>query len=176
MARLPRGRKKGTVVPERRNIDDTSNLALDSIGTPFSLRLFIDCAHEHDVSFKARRIYRNRTYVIFHGGCDRWAYAFMKGWKALPRVPFNFHDAHDLGPEVTHRASRYTVRRVLRQRFSSAKNVIVLIGQNTRNLYRYVPWELDVALQLGLPIIAANLNRKRVSIASCARQSFGMNT
>lgn len=85
----------------------------------------------------------------------------MKGWNALPTVPFDFADAHNLGPELTDRASEATVKRALRQRFSNAKNVVVLIGQKTRNLYRYVRWELDVALELGLPIIAVNLNGTR---------------
>src|SRR5215204_1939815 len=39
--------------------------------------------------------------------------------------------------------------------------VIVLVGQNTKNLYRFVRWEIDLALELDLPIIVANLNEKR---------------
>jgi hypothetical protein len=53
------------------------------------------------------------------------------------------------------------VKRALRQRFSNAKDVVVIVGQKTRNLYRYVRWELEVALQFDLPIIAVNLNGKR---------------
>jgi hypothetical protein len=105
--------------------------------------------------------YRNKTYVVFDADNDIWAYGRMKGWNALSTVPFSFDDAHNLGPELTDRASEPTVKRALRQRFSNAKNVVVLIGQKTRNLYRYVRWELDVALQLDLPIIAVNLNGKR---------------
>ena len=105
--------------------------------------------------------YRNKTYVIFDADNDIWAYGRMKGWDALPTVPFNFADAHDLGPELTYRASEATVKRALRQRFSNAKNVIVLVGQSTRNLYRYVRWELEVAIDLDLPIIAVNLTGKR---------------
>lgn len=105
--------------------------------------------------------YRNKTYVIFDADNDIWAYGRMKGWNALPSIPFNFDDAHNLGPELTDRASEATVKRALRQRFSNAKNVVVLIGLKTRNLYRYVRWELDVALQLDLPIIAVNLNGRR---------------
>jgi len=105
--------------------------------------------------------YRNKTYVIFDADNDIWAYGRMKGWNALPTVPFSFADAHNLGPELTYRASEATVKRALRQRFSNAKNVIVLVGQKTRNLYRYVRWELEVALQLDLPIIAVNLNGNR---------------
>ena len=53
------------------------------------------------------------------------------------------------------------MKRKLGERFSSAKQIIVLIGESTKNLYRYVRWELDVALDLDLPIIAVNLNGKR---------------
>jgi hypothetical protein len=105
--------------------------------------------------------YRNKTYVVFDADNDIWAYGHMKGWNALPTVNFDSADAHNLGPELTDRASEPTVKRALRQRFSSAKNVVVLIGEKTRNLYRYVRWELEVALQLDLPIIAVNLKGKK---------------
>lgn len=105
--------------------------------------------------------YRNKTYVIFDGDTDMYAYRFMRGWRALEHLDFDFHDAHDLGSELTDLASEETVRRRLRERFSPAKQVIVLIGPNTRHLYRFVRWELRVALDLGLPIIAVNLNGAR---------------
>ncbi len=40
--------------------------------------------------------YRNRTYIIFDGDNDMWAYAYMKGWKTNDQIDFNFYDAHDL--------------------------------------------------------------------------------
>lgn len=116
----------------------------------------------HMLCYTCREMaYRNKTYVVFDADNDGWAYRYMKGWDALPTVPFGFADAHNLGPELTGRAHEPTVKRALRLRFSNAKNVVVLIGQKTRFLYRYVRWELDVALQFDLPIIAVNLNRKR---------------
>jgi antiphage defense system Thoeris ThsB-like protein len=105
--------------------------------------------------------YRNRTYVIFDGDSDIWAYGRMKGWNALPTVDFDFYNAHDLGSELTDRASEQTVKARLRLRFGSAKQVVLLIGGHTRYLYRFVRWELDVALQVGLPIVAVNLNGLR---------------
>jgi len=39
--------------------------------------------------------------------------------------------------------------------------VVVLVGKKTKNLHKFVRWELDLALELGLPIIVANLNEKR---------------
>jgi hypothetical protein len=104
--------------------------------------------------------YRNKTYVIFDGDNDMWAYAFMKGWKSNENMDFNFYDAHDIRP-LTDRASEDTVKRALRERFSNAKQVVVLVGENTRNLYRFVRWEIEIAEQLNLPIIVVNLNDKR---------------
>ena len=89
-----------------------------------------------------------------------WAYRYMRGWKVNKHIDFNFHDAHDLNV-ITDRASPDQVRRKLRERFSSGKQAIVLIGENTRHKHRFVRWEMEVALDLELPIVAVNLNQKR---------------
>lgn len=104
--------------------------------------------------------YRNKTYVVFDGDNDIYSYGFMKGWKSNENMDFNFHDAHELRT-LADRASEETVKRALRERFSNAKQVIAMIGENTKNLYRFVRWELDVALGLDLPIVAVNLNGLR---------------
>lgn len=104
--------------------------------------------------------YRNKTYVIFDGDNDMWAYGFMKGWKSNENMDFNFHDAHDIRP-LSDRASEDTIKLRLRERFSSAKQVVVLVGENTKNLYRFVRWEIEVAQKLGLPIIVVNLNGQK---------------
>lgn len=104
--------------------------------------------------------YRNKTYVIFDGDKDMWAYAYMKGWKENENIDFNFYDAHDIRP-LTDRASEETVKQRLRERMASAKQTIVLIGENTKNLYRFVRWEMELALKKDIPIIAVNLNDKR---------------
>lgn len=101
--------------------------------------------------------YKNKTYVVFDGDTDMWAYAYMKGWKQNEHIDFNFHDAHDQNV-ITDRASEDTVKRRLRERFASAKQIVVLIGEHTKNLYKFVRWEMEVAQKLDLPIIAVNLN------------------
>ncbi len=110
--------------------------------------------------------YRNKTYIVFDGDNDMWAYAYMKGWKNNDHIDFDFHDAHDLNV-ITDRASEETTKRKLRERFSAAKQVVVLIGEHTKNLYRFVRWEIEVAQSLNLPIVAANLNKKRSYDAEC---------
>jgi hypothetical protein len=104
--------------------------------------------------------YRNKTYVIFDGDNDMWAYGFMKGWKSNENMDFNFYDAHDIRP-LTDRASEETVRTALRSRFANAKQAIVLVGENTKNLYRFVRWEIEIAQKNDLPIIVVNLNGGR---------------
>jgi MTH538 TIR-like domain (DUF1863) len=104
--------------------------------------------------------YRNKTYVIFDGDEDMWAYKYMLGWKAQEHMDFDFHDAHDLNT-ITDRAGEESVKTKLRERFRNTKQVIVLVGEKTKNLYRFVRWEIEVTLDLGLPIIAVNLNNKR---------------
>jgi hypothetical protein len=102
--------------------------------------------------------YSDKTYIIFDGDNDKWAYGRMKGWKALENVDFDFEDAHDEFP-LTYRAEDEAyIKGKLSKRFSVAKQVVVLIGEQTKNLYKFVRWELDTALELKIPIIAVNLN------------------
>lgn len=104
--------------------------------------------------------YRNKTYVIFDGDNDMWAYAFMKGWKQNENVDFDFYDAHDLRP-LRDRASEETVKRSLHERMNNAKQVIVLVGEQTKGLYQFVRWEIQLAMDKDLPIIVVNLNGTR---------------
>lgn len=104
--------------------------------------------------------YQNKTYVIFDGDKDIWAYGFMKGWKSNDNVEFDFYDAHEL-KTIRNESSEETIKRTLRARMKDAKQVIVVIGESTRHLYRYVRWEMELALEMGLPIIAVNLNGTR---------------
>lgn len=106
--------------------------------------------------------YQDPTYVIFDGDEDAWAYRYMRGWKANERVNFDFRDAHDLDTMTSRAQDEYYVKGNLRRRMEQSSAVLVLIGAKTKNLYRFVRWELDLALDLDLPIIGVNLNDKRV--------------
>jgi hypothetical protein len=104
--------------------------------------------------------YRNKTYVIFDGDNDIWAYRYMRGWKSNERVDFDFFDAHDLRP-LTDRASPATVKLTLRARLGNTRQAIVLVGPQTKNLYRFVRWEIETCLDIEIPIIVVNLNGQR---------------
>lgn len=105
--------------------------------------------------------YRNKTYIIFDGDNDKWAYARMKGWKALEHIDFDFENAHDEYTLTSNASNEDYIKGKLRKRFQNASQVIVLIGESTKNLYKYVRWELEVAQNMNIPIIAVNLNGNR---------------
>lgn len=84
----------------------------------------------------------------------------MKAWKQNENISFSFIDAHDLR-QARDTSLESTIKRRLRERLLNSKVLVVLIGQQTRYLYRFVRWEMEQALSLGVPIIGVNLNGKR---------------
>lgn len=104
--------------------------------------------------------YRNKTYVCFDGDEDIRYYRLMTAWKANDNLPFNFHDAHDLNTARDSSAEE-SIKRKLRERFANSKMLIVLIGEKTRYLRKFVKWEMEVATRLDLPIVGVNLDGAR---------------
>lgn len=104
--------------------------------------------------------YRNKTYVGFDATTDMHYYRLMQAWKSNKRIDFNFYNVHDINsnPRLT---SETTIKRQLRERFENTKNFILLVGTQTRYLYRYVRWEINEAIERELPIIVVNINKKR---------------
>jgi hypothetical protein len=107
------------------------------------------------------------TYVIFDGDRDQWAYRFVRGWHSHPNIPFLFIDAHDLDNMTSRAQSEEYVKSRLRERMGQSTVAMVLIGESTKNLYRFVRWEMELALSLDLPIVAVNLNESRQQDALC---------
>ena len=104
--------------------------------------------------------YRNKVYVSFDGDNDINYYWLMRAWKQNDKTNFNFFDAHDLNT-ARDSSLEETIKRKLRERFLNAKIFVVLIGESTRYLYKFVRWEMQQALKLNLPIIGVNLNGLR---------------
>jgi hypothetical protein len=110
--------------------------------------------------------YKNKTYIAFDGDKDIHYYRLMTAWSANPRFDFEFHDAHDLNT-ARDSSQEESIKKQLRERFANSKVFIVLIGESTRNLTKFVKWEIEVAVRLDLPIIAINLNDSRGQDSRC---------
>ena len=104
--------------------------------------------------------YRNKTYVCFDGDTDMHYYRLMCAWKQNNGMDFNFSNAHDLNSSKDT-SSEDTIKRKLRERLVNSKIMVVLVGEKTRYLYKFVRWEMEQALSLNIPIIAVNLNGRR---------------
>jgi hypothetical protein len=115
---------------------------------------------------KKTMAYKNKTYIAFDGDKDIRYYSLMKAWKQNDNSDFDFYDAHDINTALDT-SSEDTIKRRLRERMNNSKVFVLLIGTNTKNLYKFVRWEIDTALALNLPIIAVNLNNSRVKDSFC---------
>lgn len=104
--------------------------------------------------------YRNKTYVCFDGDTDIHYYRLMCAWKQNDGINFNFYDAHDLN-YAKDTSTEETIKRRLRERLHNTKVFVVLIGEKTRYLHKFVRWEIEQALLLDIPIIGVNLNGLR---------------
>ena len=104
--------------------------------------------------------YRNKVFISFDGDNDIHYYRLMRAWKQNDRTDFNFFDAHDIN---TARDTSFetTIKRRLQERLANAKVFVSLIGTDTRYLYKFVRWELEQGIRLGLPMIGVNLNGMR---------------
>ncbi len=103
--------------------------------------------------------YRNKTYIIFDADTDMKHYRLMTAWKENQKIDFDFHNAHDLNVLI-NRASEEQIKRKLRERLKNTKQAVVLVGEKTKNLYKFVRWEIEVCIELDIPIIAVNLDKK----------------
>lgn len=104
--------------------------------------------------------YRNKTYVCFDGDSDIHYYRLMQAWHQSDHTNFSFYNAHDLN-YARDSSLEASIKRQLRERLANSKVFVVLIGATTRYLFKFVRWEMEQALSLGLPIIAVNLNGLR---------------
>jgi hypothetical protein len=115
--------------------------------------------------------YRNKTYICFDGDTDMAYYRMMTAWHANPKFSFEFANAHDLNT-ARDSSQEESIKRQLRERFANSKELIVLIGERTKLLTKFVQWEMEAALKLGLPIIGVNLNGARARDERCPPAIF----
>jgi len=101
------------------------------------------------------------TYIAFDGDKDILDYRFMRGWSANKRIDFELLDAHDLDNMTPRARGEAYVKPKLRERMNRSAAVVVLVGESTKFLHKYVHWEIELAIELGVPLIAANLNKMR---------------
>lgn len=103
--------------------------------------------------------YKNKVYVAMDADSDLRYYYLMKAWKQSDHSSFDFYDAHDINN--IYDKSEESIKAGLQERFRNSKVFVLLVGDSTRYLYKYVRWEIEQAIKRELPIIVVNLNGTR---------------
>lgn len=103
---------------------------------------------------------KDKIYVAFDGDTDIHYYYLLKAWTNNDNFDFEIKDAHDLN-YARDTSMEESIKAQLRIRLQNSKALILLIGEKTKYLYKFVRWELEYALKNQLPIIAVNLNGRR---------------
>lgn len=106
--------------------------------------------------------YRNGTYIAFHaeGKTDPTAsdiryYRVMKAWHRHDDIEFRFVNSHEKVTAVRDSSSQATIMKSLRERLDNSKNMILIVGDSTRNDTDFVPYEISYAVDVcKIPIIA----------------------
>ena len=107
--------------------------------------------------------YRNKTYMCFDGDNDIHYFYLMKAWKHNQNdffKDFSFYDAHEIN-YARDDSKEESIKRQLLERLNNSKLFIILIGEQTKYLTKFVRWEMEQAIKQDIPIIAINLNGKR---------------
>lgn len=104
--------------------------------------------------------YRNKIYVAFDADEDMKYYTLLTARNANENIDFEMYNAHWLN-NITDRANEDTIKLKLKERMKNSKLFILLVWEKTKFLYKYVRWEIEQAINQGLPIVVVNLNGNR---------------
>lgn len=103
--------------------------------------------------------YRNGIYIAFDGQgttspdeSDIKYFNLLKAWKKSDQ-DFKFSDSHKKTYQVRDYSSRETLKRRLRERLNESKNFLLILSGDTRSDREMLNYEIEVAIELGLPII-----------------------
>jgi hypothetical protein len=103
--------------------------------------------------------YRNKTFVSFDGDTDMHYYRLMTAWKQNDGFDFNFYDAHDINT-ARDSSQEESIKAALAERMRNSKVFVLLVGEKTRYLTKFVKWEIEQAIKRNLPMIIVNLGGK----------------
>ena len=90
--------------------------------------------------------YRNKTFVSFDGDSDMSYYRLMQAWKQNDGIAFNFYNAHDLNT-ARDSSQEASIKAQLSERMRNTSVFVLLVGERTRYLQKFVRWEIEQAIK-----------------------------
>jgi len=106
---------------------------------------------------------RTGTYIAFHANgkkepteSDMKYFNLLKAWRVRDDNDFTFVNSHEKTSAIRDWSCRDTIVRHLKSRMLRSKNMILIIGQTTKEDTDWVPFEIRYAIdECQIPIIAA---------------------
>jgi hypothetical protein len=107
--------------------------------------------------------YRTATYIAFYanGKTEPKAsyskyYDLLTAWNVREDNDFCFTDSHEKAGAIQNSSQRETVTRLVKQRLLRSRNMLLIIGQTTKEDTDWVPLEIRYAVdECRIPVIAA---------------------
>ncbi|MBI4067715.1 TIR domain-containing protein [Candidatus Gottesmanbacteria bacterium] len=107
--------------------------------------------------------YRSGTYVAFHAEgtsdpteSDMKYYRLVEAWKNNENLEIKFINSHDKANAVRDTSLRRTLEDSLLERLRNSKNLLLIIGETTKNDQDWIPFEISRAVDdYKLPLIVA---------------------
>lgn len=107
--------------------------------------------------------YRSGTYVAFHADgtsdpteSDMKYYRLVEAWKNNDKLELSFVNSHEKASSVRDSSKRKTLEDSLLERLRNSKNILLIIGDTTKNDRDWIPFEISKAIDsYNLPVIAA---------------------
>lgn len=96
-------------------------------------------------------------YIAFDPSRDISAFKTMRTWVNHDDSPFDMLTAHDL-PSIWQPVAEKAFKQKLSELLDRAEAFVLLVGENTRNNFTTLAWEISAALERELPIIVMNLD------------------
>jgi len=97
----------------------------------------------------------NRVFVGFSSD-DKHYFDLMKAWKKNKNMDFDFINLQ-LDKAIDSNNEKY-IKGLIRNKITSSRTFIQIIGNNTKSKYKYVRWEAEVAIEKNCRLICVNIN------------------
>ena len=108
-----------------------------------------------------------KVYVCFDSDNDFHYFRMMQTWHLNNNIDYIFLHGQDLhSPRFEN--SDEEIKDKIKKKIQSADAFVILIGESTRYLRKFVYWEMEQALELEKPIIGVNLSGLRsIDVQRC---------
>ena len=109
---------------------------------------------------------KNQICVCLDAEHDMRYYNLIKDWEANDAFSCQFVRTYDLNSQAGYQSDEL-IKQKVRQRMINSSALLVIIGEDTRNLFKYIRFELEYAIMHNIPIIGVNTNGHRKIDQNC---------